>query len=449
MRVLVVEGEAPVASAIGGTLRKAGHGVMGPVRTAAEALRLAEEDRPDLAFVATGLRDGPASGIDLARTLAVRLGVRSVLVGGRVEDAREGCDAAMGFIAEPGDPGTLLGAVEAAHALAEGRRPIGIPAGLELFARPGPPQEPGCDANHPGDIPGAGWWAVARRVWGTTTEKGLWVAAGGVAFFTFFALIPALGIVVQTYGLFVGHDAIASKVGELGGVLPDKAMNALVGQLMGTAADAGQGFGWGLAGSLLLLLWSAVFAMRALIAALNHAYRETEKRGTFVLNGLALLLGACGLGLSIGSVALLTADPALVGPALEPAWASVLRIARWPFVAVLVAAMLALCYRIGPCRTAPKWRWLSWGAAAGAGLWVLASLGFSVYVRRIAQYEVAYGLAGAVLVLMIWLYLLSYAVLLGAALNAELERQTARDTTVGAERPPGTRGASAADRAKA
>lgn len=410
MRILVVESRAPAAAAIRARLEEAGHSVAGPVATTAEALILAERDRPDLALVSAGPHDGPAAGLDLTRILAGRWGVASILVGGQAEDAHRNSGTALGFLPERPNPDLLPGAVEVWAALTEGRHGAGMPAELEPCASPDPRPEPGPDRDHeaerPGDIPGDGWRAVLRRIWDATTERGLWVAAGGVAFFSF---------------------------------------SALVGQLMGTAAGAGEGFGWGLAGSLLFLIWSTLFAMRALIEALNHAYRETERRGTLALNGLALLLGACGLGLSIGSVALLTADPAMLGPALAPAWATAPGMARWPLVAMAVAAMLALCYRIGPCRAAPKWRWLSWGAAAGAGLWVLASLGFSAYVRQIAQYEVAYGLAGAVLVLMIWLYLLAYAVLLGAALNAELERQTARDTTVGADRPPGARGASAAD----
>ena len=114
------------------------------------------------------------------------------------------------------------------------------------------------------------------------------------------------------------------------------------------------------------------------------------------------------------------------------------------FFAFLIVS-LALCYRIGPCRAAPKWRWVAWGAAAGAALWILASLGFSLYVRHVANYATAYGVAGSVLTVMIWLYLVAYAVLIGAALNAEMERQTSRDTTVGADRPVGARGAKAAD----
>jgi membrane protein len=131
--------------------------------------------------------------------------------------------------------------------------------------------------------------------------------------------------------------------------------------------------------------------------------------------------------------------------AAGPFWSAAIPISRWLLLAAIMIVSLAMCYRIGPCRAAPKWRWVVWGAAAGAALWILASLGFSLYVRHVANYETAYGVAGSVLTVMIWLYLVAYAVLLGAALNAEMERQTSLDTTIGADRPVGARGAKAAD----
>ena len=305
----------------------------------------------------------------------------------------------------------------------------------------------GTAAAHPAAIPDTGWWAILKRVWQASSQQALWVAAAGVAFFAFYALVPMLAVLVLTYGQLVGSDPVQAQMHELRAVLPEEAMRAMFGQLMATARGSGDRFGWGLVGSLVMLLWSVLFAMRALIAGLNHAYHETETRGFLALNGLAVLLGLGALGLVVGLVGILTAGPALFSDAvLGPSWGGLVRIGRWPFLGVFLVVMLAVCYRIGPCRAAPKWRWVSSGAVAAAALWLLASLGFSLYVRQIAHYEAAYGLAGAVLTLMIWLYLLAYAVLLGAALNAETERQTSVDTTVGADRPIGVRGAKVVDR---
>jgi membrane protein len=102
-------------------------------------------------------------------------------------------------------------------------------------------------------------------------------------------------------------------------------------------------------------------------------------------------------------------------------------------------------YRYAPDRDAPRWRWVSWGASVATVIWLLGSVAFSVYVSNFADYNKTYGTMGAVIILLLWFNLSSYAVLLGAELNAEMEHQTSRDTTKGLERPLGQRRAYVAD----
>jgi len=123
----------------------------------------------------------------------------------------------------------------------------------------------------------------------------------------------------------------------------------------------------------------------------------------------------------------------------------IVRVARWPLLALLVLALLALLYRYGPCRHTAKWQWVSVGSVFATSVWLLASAGFSFYVANFAHYDATYGSLGAVIVLLFWLYLSFYIVLLGAELNAELELQTAQDTTSGKSKPRGQRGAFVAD----
>jgi membrane protein len=123
----------------------------------------------------------------------------------------------------------------------------------------------------------------------------------------------------------------------------------------------------------------------------------------------------------------------------------IVRVARWPLLALLVLALLALLYRYGPCRHTAKWQWVSVGSVFATSVWLLASAGFSFYVANFAHYDATYGSLGAVIVLLFWLYLSFYIVLLGAELNAELELQTAQDTTSGKPKPRGQRGAFVAD----
>ncbi|EWY42646.1 ribonuclease [Skermanella stibiiresistens SB22] len=299
------------------------------------------------------------------------------------------------------------------------------------------PGRPGEHADHPAAIPDAGWWGILKRVWYRLVDKAIWVSAAGVAFFGFYTLVPLLALLVISFGLLGGGGDVQHRMSQLEVILPDEAMRTLFGDLMATARGSGDRFGWGLAGTIVMLLWSALFGMRALIAALNHAYDEVETRGFLKLNGLALLLGLGASVLVVASIGIMTVGPELLGSnGDQPLWMTAAMIGRWPIVGVIIVAALSVCYRVAPSRSSPKWRWVGWGAIAASVLWMLISVGFSLYVRRIAHYETAFGMAGAVLTLMIWLYMLAYAVLFGAVLNAETERWTSLDTAAGTQTGP-------------
>lgn len=117
----------------------------------------------------------------------------------------------------------------------------------------------------------------------------------------------------------------------------------------------------------------------------------------------------------------------------------------WPILIVLGSIGLAAAYRFLPSRREAKWRWVTWGGVVATLIWVAASAGFSFYVANFGNYDKTFGSLGAVVVLLSWLYLSAYVVLIGACFNAEMERQTARDTTKGPEKPMGRRGAKMAD----
>jgi membrane protein len=186
--------------------------------------------------------------------------------------------------------------------------------------------------------------------------------------------------------------------------------------------------------------------MRTLMEALNVAYDEDERRGFIRYYGTALLLT---LGAIVGlvlAIALVVALPVVLkflglGEALK--W-----LVSASGVLVLVATMmlgLAVTYRYGPSRAEPRWRWVSWGAVIATVLWIVGSVLFSLYVTQFGNYNETYGSVGAIVILLMWFLLSSYAVLIGAEVNAEMERQTRKDTTSGAEKPMGSRGAHAAD----
>jgi membrane protein len=124
---------------------------------------------------------------------------------------------------------------------------------------------------------------------------------------------------------------------------------------------------------------------------------------------------------------------------------NVISYARWPILAIMMMLGLSIIYRYGPSRDEARWSWVSPGAVLATVLWLAGSALFSLYVTSFANYNKTYGSMGAVVILLTWFLLSAYAALLGAELNAEMERQTRKDTTKGEEQPLGRRGAYAAD----
>jgi membrane protein len=155
------------------------------------------------------------------------------------------------------------------------------------------------------------------------------------------------------------------------------------------------------------------------------------------------------LVLSVGmllALAFVTVVPALVGRlGLGTVQELLVTYLRWPILFVAAMAGIAILYRYGPCRRRAQVRWVNWGAVLATVLWLVASVGFSLYVRYFGSYNEVYGSLGAVVILLMWFWLSAYIVLLGAELNAEMEHQTGRDTTVGSPKPMGERGAYVAD----
>lgn len=308
------------------------------------------------------------------------------------------------------------------------------------------PDPYGRDAARPSVIPLKGWWQVVQRVWTESGRDNLSVVSAGCAFYALFAVFPALSALVALYGLSADPATVEQQFGMLKAVLPEQAYGIVIEQTRRLAEISGHSLGWGLVVSLVLALWSVGNLIQALFAALNIAYEEPERRST-----LQFYLSAFGFAL-LGIASALVMLFALVYVPLLFAYAGfsaefefLVRLARWPLLALLVLVTLALLYRYGPCRRAAKWRWVSVGSLFATALWLIVSAGFSYYVAHFADYDRIYGSLGAVVVLLFWLYLSFYIVLLGAEINAELELQTAQDTTRGKPRPMGRRGAFVAD----
>ena len=309
-----------------------------------------------------------------------------------------------------------------------------------------PDPERGRDATRVGDIPPSGWKDVLSRVRRRARDNNLSLASAGVAFYALIATFPGLLSVWGIYGLVFDPGQQTNQLAFLQGQLQPEAMYLLVALIQGLSQADRSHLGFGVAGGALLTLWGASLGVRTLMSALNVAYGEREKRSLLVRLAVALLLtlGAVAVAFCIG-LALVGLPVLSQWWRLSPVWHRLIFYGRWPAVGALFWLSLLVFYRYGPSRTAARWSWVSWGGLVATALWLSGSGILAWYVAGSARYHQAYGSVAAIVLVLAWFLLSAFSVVLGAEINAELERQTRRDTTVGNEKPIGERGASAAD----
>ena len=304
----------------------------------------------------------------------------------------------------------------------------------------------GRTAATPQDFPGRGWRDIVIRVFWAIPEDRILSTSGGVAFFALLAVFPGIATLVSLYGLFADASTIGTTLNLLAGILPAGALELIADQIVLIATKSGDTLGAASAIALIVALWSANSGVAALFDALNVVYDEKEKRSLvrFYATTFLFTLGAIGFGiLAVVSVVVLPLVLTFIGSDITAE--VLLRILRWPLLLLTVGVALALVYRYGPSRDEPQWRWVNWGGAVAAVLWIAASMLFSWYVANFDSYNKTYGSLGAVVGFMTWMWLSVVIILLGAELNAEMEHQTARDTTEGPPEPLGRRGAMMAD----
>ena len=312
---------------------------------------------------------------------------------------------------------------------------------------PSSPATAGRHAANPFAMPARGWKEVLVRSWKEAGDDNVGLIAAGVAFYGFLALVPLLGAIVLSYGLVASPATVVGNMKSLTSVMPAQAAQLVGEQLMNVVQTSGGKKGFGLLLALGLALFGARNGAGSVMTALNIAYEEKEKRGFVAVNLTALAITGGAVLVAILAVVAVAALGHL-GKLLPGAPAVLLIVGKLLTYGLLLAAaagVAATLYRYGPSRTEPKWVWLTPGSLLAAIGGVALTLGFGVYVAKFGNYNATYGSLGAVVVLLTWLYLSSYILLFGAELNSELEHQTSADTTAGAAKPIGERGAWAAD----
>ncbi len=304
----------------------------------------------------------------------------------------------------------------------------------------------GRGAASPSQIPARGWWDILKRTFSEVSEDRVLTEAAGITFYALLALFPAIAAMVSIYGLFAEPATIADHLDVIGSVVPGEGMQIIEEQVKRITSKGGAALGLGAIFGLLTALWSSNQAMKALVDALNVVYDEREERSFLYRTALTLGFTAAGILFILLAMAAVVVLPiALNFVGLGHTTETLLSLARWPVMLVVVALFLACIYRFGPDRDRAKWRWVTWGSAVAAIGWLAVSAGFSFYVTNFGNYNETYGSLGAVIGFMTWIWISSTVVLVGAELDAEMEHQTARDTTEGPERPLGARGAKMAD----
>ena len=291
-----------------------------------------------------------------------------------------------------------------------------------------------------------GIWPALKGVWVLIGEKNLNLISSGIGFYGLLATFPAIAALVALWGFVADPALVAAQMSEFSRLLPAEVASLVTSRAVNLAAADNTTLGWAGLLSIAVALWSARAGVAALVIGLNAVYGERNRGGlrhVLVAFGLTasliILTLACFAALVIAPIALAFLP---VGPFVG----FIAEVLRW-FIAVgTVLLALGLLYRYAPNRQGvARAGWITPGAIAATILWGVATWAFSFYLSNFADYSQVYGSLGAVIIMLLWLYISAFVCLLGGALNAELELQQKHDTTRGPSQPMGERGAYVAD----
>ena len=306
------------------------------------------------------------------------------------------------------------------------------------------------DVDSPTAIGLRDWQRIIVRAVQRTFADNVGILAGGIAFFGFLSVFPAIAGAIMVWGLIIDMVSLGAQLRVLREFAPDS-FDLVADQMVRIANQRPEDLSVGVVVTLVLTLWSASRGVAALMASMNMAYKEEEKRGFVRVNLLALGFTLAGILFVVLSLAAIAAVPPILeafylGAFLE----AFIRTVRWLLVIALFLVASAAIYRYAPSREArARWRWIAPGAVAAALIWSIASVAFSIYVTNFNAYNATFGSLGAVAALLMWFWISAYAICMGAELNSQLELFTTRDTTISASASQGLRGAYVADHTEA
>lgn len=301
-------------------------------------------------------------------------------------------------------------------------------------------------ARHPNEIPAPGWRDISVRVCRNLRRHNTSLVAAGIGLHGLLAVFPGIAVIMSVYGIFASPRDVTNDVRQFLDVLPPDAAKVLLYQVQSLAAPAARTLGFGAGISALVALWSARQGIAALMRATDIAYNEREGRGFLRQSVLAIAFTLVAMVIFAVMLGVGVAVPLVLQEFRLGAGATIaVLVSRWLLLWLFAVLALSLVYRYAPDRQPAKWRWVTSGSAIAATVWLLVSFGFAAYVRNFGSFGQAYGALGGVIVLLMWFYLTGFTIVLGGEINAEMEHQTAVDTTDGPPAPMGHRGAYVAD----
>lgn len=340
---------------------------------------------------------------------------------------------------EKSQASSLLIGILAGIALGKMAGPRATPAGV--FAPPGAPLRPTAVSHaaniNPDPVPVHHRPGIIGIIWSVIdriSRDNVTMVAAGVAFYALLSIFPALAAIVSLYGMVSDPAEVSRQISSLAYILPPEAMKLIMDALLSFVSKSNSQFNIALVTGLLLAIWSARAGMSAVMTGLNIAYEEVERRSLIVQNLVAIMMTLAALILVAAVVFAIGIIPAVLALIRLPKeLATTLALVRWPILALVILIGFAVLYRFAPCRTEPRWRWITWGSATATVFWLMGSALFSFYVSHFGSYDATYGSLGAVVILLLWLWVASLFFIMGAEVDAELH---ARALTTGSATAP-------------
>jgi len=270
-----------------------------------------------------------------------------------------------------------------------------------------------------------------RRTWKDFGRKDLSLVAAGVTYYLLVALFPALAALISVYGLVENPADMTKDVQSLSDVLPPSIVSLVSAALHELVSASSGSLGLGAIIGIAIALFSSMRGMTGMMAALNIAYGQPERRGRVRFYATALLLTVLIIASGLVALMLVAGLPALLsgsGARSPSRWIGL--VVEWPLLIVFGAGVVSVIYRYGPAGSKPQWKRASLGIVTATILWLIGSILFSVYVYNLGRYNTMYGSLGLPLVLLTWVWLSVFVILFGAGIDGEVERQMHRDTNV-------------------